>query len=66
MLVKNTKYILEPHLTILSKCYLKIMWGGLPSAVSVGHVAVSQAVTCALYNGKIWVNMAEPSVIFSP
>ena len=38
------------------------MWGGLPSAVSVEHVAVSWAVTCALYNGKIWVNMAEPAL----
>ena len=34
---------------------LRIMWGtGLPIAVSVEHVTVSLAVTCALYNGKIW------------
>ena len=71
--VKNMKYISELHLKQfrLSAALflnLKIMWGGLPSAVSVEHVAVSWAVTCALYNGKIWVNMAEPwtSVIFSP
>ena len=32
---------------------LKIMWGGLPSAISVEHVAVSCAVTVlCIYNEK--------------
>ena len=39
---------------------LKIMWSGLPSAVSVEHVAVSWTVMCALYDRKIWVEMADP------
>ena len=41
--VKNMKYILEPHLTISPALFLnlKIMWGGLPSAVSVEHIAIS-------------------------
>ena len=39
---------------------LKIMWSGLPSAVSVERVAVSWTVMCALYDRKIWVDMADP------
>ena len=39
---------------------LKIMWGGLPSAVSVEHFTFSLAVMCTLYNGIVCVNMAEP------
>ena len=64
MSVKYEVHIGTFRLSAALSLNLKILWGGLPSAVSVASM---WAVTCALYNGKIWVNVAEPwtSVIFS-